>query len=46
MLQYFKNVANSEDRNVIKKDAEKILQHRNFTIEIQRVWSANQMWYQ
>jgi hypothetical protein len=30
------DVANSGDRNVIKKEAEKILKYKDFTIEIQR----------
>jgi hypothetical protein len=28
---------NSRDRNVIKKEAEKILKYKDFTIEIQRM---------
>jgi hypothetical protein len=31
------DVAISGDRNVIKKDAEKILKYKNLTIEIQRM---------
>ena len=34
------DVAISGDRNVIKKEAEKILKYKNLTIEIQRVWNA------
>jgi len=30
----------SGDRNVIKKEAEKILKYRDLTIEIQRLWNA------
>jgi hypothetical protein len=30
----------SEDRNVIKKEAEKILKHKDLTIEIQRMWNV------
>jgi len=34
-------VANSGDRNVIKKEAEKILKYyKDLTIEIQRMWNA------
>jgi hypothetical protein len=29
----------SGDRNVVKKDAEKILKHKDLTIEIQRMWN-------
>ena len=32
------DVAISGDRNVIKKEAEKILKYKNLTIEIQRMW--------
>ena len=32
--------AMSEDRNVIKKEAEKILNYENLTIEIQRMWNV------
>ena len=34
------DVAISGDRNVIKKDAEKILKHEDLTIEIQRMWNV------
>ena len=34
------NVANSGDRNVIEKEAEKILKYKGLTIEIQRMWNA------
>jgi len=37
MLIYF---AISGDRNVIKKEAEKILKYKDVTIEIQRMWKA------
>ena len=34
------DVANSGDRNVIKKEAEKILKYKDLTIEIQRMWKV------
>ena len=34
------DVAISGDRNVIKKQAEKILKYKNLTIEIQRMWNV------
>jgi len=34
------DVAFSGDRNVIKKEAEKILKYKNLTIEIQRMWNV------
>jgi len=34
------DVAISGDRNVIKKEAEKILKCKDFTIEIQRMWNV------
>jgi len=34
------DVANSGDRNVIKKEAEKILKYKDLTIEIQRMWNV------
>jgi hypothetical protein len=34
------DVAISEDRNVIKKEAEKILKCKDLTIEIQRTWNV------
>ena len=34
------DVAISGDRNVIKKEAEKILKYKDLTIEIQRMWNA------
>ena len=34
------DVAISRDRNVIKKEAEKILKYKDLTIEIQRVWNV------
>jgi len=33
------DVAVSGHRNVIKKEAEKILKYKNLTIEMQRMWS-------
>ena len=34
------DVAISGDRNVIKKEAEKILKHKDLTTEIQRMWNV------
>ena len=34
------DVANSGNRNVIKKQAEKILKYKDLTVEIQRMWSV------
>jgi hypothetical protein len=34
------DVAISGDRNVIKKEAEKILKYKDLTIEIQRIWKV------
>jgi len=34
------DVAISGDRNVIKKEAEKILKYKGLTIEIQRTWNV------
>jgi len=34
------DVAISGDRNVIKKEAEKILRYKDLTIEIQRMWNV------
>jgi len=34
------DVAISGDRNVIKKEAQKILKYKDLTIEIQRMWNA------
>jgi hypothetical protein len=34
------DVAMPGDRNVIKKEAEKILKHKNLTIGIQRMWNV------
>jgi hypothetical protein len=36
----FIDVAISGDRNVIKKEAEKILKYEELTIEIQRLWNV------
>ena len=36
----FKEVAISEDRNVLKKEAEKLLKYKDLTIEIQRMWNV------
>ena len=37
---YAKNVAISGDRNVSKKEAEKILKYKDLTIEIQCMWNV------
>jgi hypothetical protein len=37
------DVAISEDRNMIKKEAEKILKYKDLTIEIQRMWNVKTM---
>jgi hypothetical protein len=34
------DVAISRDRNLIKKEAEKFLKYKNFTIEIKRLWNV------
>ena len=34
------DVAISGERNVIKKEAEKILKYKDLTIEIQRMWNV------
>jgi hypothetical protein len=34
------DVAISGDRNVVKKEAEKILKYKDLTIEIQRMWNV------
>ena len=34
------DVAMSGDRNVIKKEADKILKYKDLTIEIQRMWNV------
>jgi len=34
------DVAISGDRNVIKKEAEKILKYKDLTIDIQRMWNV------
>jgi hypothetical protein len=34
------DVAILGDKNVIKKEGEKILKHKNLTIEIQRMWNV------
>jgi hypothetical protein len=34
------DVANSGERNVIKKEAEKILKYKDLTIEVQRMWNV------
>jgi len=34
------DVAISGDRNVIKKETEKILKYKNLTVEIQRMWDV------
>jgi len=35
------DVAISGDRNVIKKEAQKILKYKDLTIEVQRKWNVN-----
>jgi hypothetical protein len=40
------DVAISGDRNVIKKDAEKILKYKDLTIQIQRMWNVKIRLYQ
>jgi hypothetical protein len=40
------DVAISGDRNVIKKEAEKILKYKDLTLEIQRMWNVKQRWFQ
>ena len=35
------DVAISGDRNVIKKEADKILKYKDLTTEIQRMWNVN-----
>ena len=39
------DVAISGDRNVIKKEAEKILKYKDLTIEIQRMWNVKNKGY-
>jgi lipopolysaccharide export system protein LptA len=41
------DIAVLRDGNVVKKEAEKILKCKDFTIEIQRVWNVKKRkWYQ
>ena len=40
------DVAISGDRNVIKKEAEKILKYKDLTMEIQPMWNAKHRWVQ
>jgi hypothetical protein len=40
------DVAISGDRNVIKKEAEKILKYKDLTIEIQHMWNVKKKRYQ
>jgi hypothetical protein len=37
---YVNTCCNLGDRNVIKKEADKILKYRDLTIEIQRMWNV------
>jgi hypothetical protein len=37
------DAASSGDRNVIKKEAEKILKYKDLTIEIQRMWNVKRV---
>ena len=39
------DVAIPEDRNVIKKEADKILKYKDLTLEIQSMWNLKQGWY-
>ena len=39
MRRMIVDVAIPGDRNVIKKEAEKILKYKDFTTEIQRTWN-------
>jgi len=39
------DVAISGDRNVIKKEAEKILKYKNLIVEIQRMWKCKNKGY-
>jgi hypothetical protein len=34
-------VAISRDRNLIKKEADKVIKYKDFTIEIERMWNVN-----
>jgi hypothetical protein len=36
-----KDVAISEDRNVVKKETEKIIVYKDSAVEIKRTWNAN-----
>ena len=38
------DVAILGDRNLIKKEAEKILKYKDLTIEIQRIWNNRRDW--
>jgi len=40
IIRVLTDVAISGDRNVIKKEAEKILKYKDLTIEIQRMWNV------
>ena len=40
------DVAISEDRNVINKEAQKILKYKDLIIKIQRMWNVQHKWYQ
>jgi len=37
----FMKIAISGERNVIKKEAEKILKYKDLTIEVRRMWNVN-----
>jgi hypothetical protein len=39
-IYYYYNVAISGGRNVIKKEAERILKYKDLTIEIHRMWNV------
>jgi len=36
-----RDVANTKDRNVVKKEAETILNYEDLTLEIKRMWNVN-----
>jgi len=40
VFQYLVDVTNHEERNLIKKEAEKILKYKDLILEIQRMWNV------